>query len=122
MDMPRSYPLTSELRVVCERGAIIYSFEAGGAQTADSSEQGSGEDRLGTSNAHRLSVYRDKPKSHEVVELGNGDLWTPELVHFLDAVEGRAPLRLGTGRQARQTLAVALAANRSLQSGVVEGV
>ena len=122
MDMPSSYPLTSELRVVCERGAVVYSFEAGGAEAADSSGPGSGEQRLGASNAHHLSIYRDKPKSHEIVELGDGDLWTPELVHFLDAIEGRAPLGLGTGHQARQTLAVALAANRSLESGAVERV
>jgi predicted dehydrogenase len=120
MDMPGSYPLTSSIRMLCERGAATYFFEAGVGDAAETAADSSGASRLGTANEHLLTVYRDDPRAAEVVSLEAVDLWRPELAHFLEAIEAGRPPEQGTGEQARAALAVALAANRSLESGVAE--
>ena len=50
-------------------------------------------------------------------EVESADPWAPEIEYFVACLEqNRSPER-GTGEQARQALAVSLAANESLRDG-----
>ena len=51
-----------------------------------------------------------------------GDPWQAEIEHFLDCVERSVAPADGSFEQARAALAVALAARRSLESGLPEPV
>src|SRR2546423_406785 len=56
------------------------------------------------------------------VPVESTDPWGPEIAYFLECVEqGRQPEQ-GTGEQAREALALSLAAARSLESGRPEDV
>jgi predicted dehydrogenase len=113
MRMPRSYPFSSNIRVLCERGVAEYAFSAVPVE---------GEGNIGASSSPRgLHVY---PADGEprTVAVESADPWGPELEYFVDCVEqGREPEQ-GTGEQARLALQVSLAANRSLESGRPEPV
>jgi UDP-N-acetylglucosamine 3-dehydrogenase len=113
MAMPRSYPFSSDIRVLGERGAAQYAFSAAPIE---------GEGNIGASSSARgLRVYPvDGDMRIEDVE--SADPWGPEIEYFVTCLEaGRQPEQ-GTGEQARQALLVALAANRSLESGRPEPV
>jgi predicted dehydrogenase len=113
MRMPRSYPFSSDIRVLGEDGVAEYAFSA---------EPVEGEGNIGASSSARgLRVY---PREGElrVVEVESADPWGPEIAEFVACVEaGRRPEQ-GTGEQARLALQVSLAANRSLASGRPEPV
>ena len=113
MAMPRSYPFSSDIRVLGERGAAEYAFSAAPVE---------GEGNIGASSSARgLRVYPiDGDMRVEDVE--SADPWGPEIEYFVSCLEaGRHPEQ-GTGEQARLALAVSLAANRSLESGRPEPV
>jgi len=108
MRMPRSYPFSSNIRVLCERGIAEYAFSA---------ESVEGKGNIGASSSPRgLRVYpADGETRTEPVE--SADPWGPEIEYFVSCLEqGRQPEQ-GTAEQARQALLVSLAANRSLESG-----
>jgi predicted dehydrogenase len=113
MAMPKSYPFSSNVRVLCEGGAAEYAFSAAPAEDGGN---------IGASDAVRgLRLY---PADGEpsTVDVESTDPWGPEIVHFVECVEqGRAPEH-GTGEQAKLALLVSLAANRSLASGRPEAV
>jgi UDP-N-acetylglucosamine 3-dehydrogenase len=113
MAMPRSYPFSSDIRVLGERGAAQYAFSAAPIE---------GEGNIGASSSARgLRVYPvDGDMRIEDVE--SADPWGPEIEYFVTCLEaGRQPAQ-GTGEQARRALLVSLAANRSLESGRPEPV
>jgi UDP-N-acetylglucosamine 3-dehydrogenase len=113
MAMPRSYPFSSDIRVLGERGTAQYAFSAAPVE---------GEGNIGASSSARgLRVYPvDGDMRIEDVE--SADPWGPEIEYFVTCLEaGRQPEQ-GTGEQARQALLVSLAANRSLESGLPEPV
>jgi predicted dehydrogenase len=106
--MPASYPFTAGLRLLCERGAIEHRFE-----TVPDEEGGN----IGGGVS---SVLRSYPP-HELAPVAE-DPWRRMIEHFLTCVEtGREPAD-GTFEQARAALAVALAAQRSIESGRPERV
>jgi UDP-N-acetylglucosamine 3-dehydrogenase len=111
--MPRSFPFSSDIRVLGERGGAEYTFSAAPVE---------GEGNIGASDSARgLRLY---PNGGEAmtVPVEPADPWAPELAYFVQCIEqGRKPVR-GTGEQARAALAVSLAANRSLESGSPEHV
>lgn len=113
MCMPRSYPFSSNIRVLCEGGVAEYAFSAAPVE---------GEGNIGAStSAPGLRLY---PVGGEAtkVPVESADPWGPEIEHFVSCLErGREPEQ-GTGEQARLALLVALAANRSLESGRPEKV
>jgi predicted dehydrogenase len=113
MAMPRSYPFSSNVRVLGEDGVGEYAFSAAPAEDGGN---------IGASAAPRgLRLY---PSSGDpvTVPVASADPWGPEIAYFVDCVEqGRAPEQ-GTGRQARQALTVSIAAARSLESGRPEDV
>jgi predicted dehydrogenase len=115
MRMPGSYPFSSNIRVLCEEGAAEYAFRATPAAE--------GEGNIGgvDPTARGLRLYRSGAEP-ETVTPEAVDPWGPEIAYFVECVEqGRHPEE-GTGEQAREALRVALAANRSLESGRPETV
>ena len=108
MAMPRSYPFSSDIRVLGERGVAEYAFSAAPVE---------GEGNIGASSSARgLRVY---PAGGDlrVEAVESADPWGPELAEFVSCLEdGRRPAQ-GTGAQALAALRVSLAANRSLASG-----
>ena len=113
MRMPRSYPFSSLIRVLCEGGVAEYAFSAAPVE---------GEGNIGASaSARGLRLY---PVGGEAttVPVESADPWGPEIAYFIECLEqGREPEQ-GTGEQAKLALLVALAANRSLESGRPETV
>ena len=113
MLMPRSYPFSSNIRVLCEGGVAEYAFSAALAEDGGN---------IGASAAPRgLRLYPADGQATSV-PVESADPWGPEIAYFVDCVQrGRRPEQ-GTGEQARQALLVALAANRSLESGRPERI
>jgi predicted dehydrogenase len=113
MAMPRSYPFSSDIRVLGERGVAEYGFSAAPVE---------GEGNIGASSSARgLRVYPvDGELRVEPVE--SADPWGPEIEEFVSCLEaGRQPEQ-GTGDQALLALKVSLAASRSLESGRPEQI
>jgi predicted dehydrogenase len=113
MLMPKSYPFSSNIRVLCEGGVAEYGFSAAPAEDGGN---------IGASDAPRgLRLYPagGEPTS---VAVESADPWGPEIAYFVECVEqGREPEH-GTGEQAKKALLVALAANRSVKTGRPEPV
>jgi len=111
--MPRSYPFSSNIRVLCEGGAAEYAFSAAPAEDGGN---------IGAPTAARgLRLYPAGGEA-ETVPVESADPWGPEIAYFVECVEhGRTPEQ-GTGDQARDALRVSLAAGRSLASGRPEDV
>jgi UDP-N-acetylglucosamine 3-dehydrogenase len=113
MTMPRSYPFSSNIRVLCERGAAEYAFSAAPAE--EGGNIGASEGARGL----RLYPSDGEPRT---VPVESTDPWGPEIAYFVECVEqGRRPEQ-GTGEQAKEALLVSLAANRSLATGRPEPV
>ena len=113
MRMPRSYPFSSNIRVLAERGVAEYAFSATPVE---------GEGNIGASSSARgLRVY---PAGGEMrtERVEPTDPWGPEIAYFVSCLEQKRPPEEGTGAQARDALLVSLAANRSLASGRPEPV
>jgi predicted dehydrogenase len=113
MSMPRSYPFSSNIRVLCDGGAAEYAFSAAPAEDGGN---------IGAPTAARgLRLYPTDGEPR-TVDVEPADPWGPEIAYFVECVEqGRQPEQ-GTGEQARDALKVSLAAARSLESGRVESV
>jgi predicted dehydrogenase len=113
MAMPRSYPFSSSIRVLCDNGAAEYGFSAAPVE---------GEGNIGASSSARGLRLFPRDGAAFTVPVESVDPWGPEIEEFVTCVEqGRQPEQ-GTGEQASQALRVALAVNRSLASGGREAV
>ena len=113
MAMPKSYPFSSNVRVLADGGVAEYAFSAAPAEDGGN---------IGASDSARgLWLY---PRGGEPVSVPveSADPWGPEIAAFVEAVETGSTPQHGTGSQARLALAVSLAAARSLESGQPEGV
>jgi predicted dehydrogenase len=113
MAMPRSYPFSSNIRILCEGALAEYAFSAAPAAHGGN---------IGASSAPRgLRIY-PREGDPTTVPVESADPWDPEIDYFVECVEqGRAPEQ-GTGEQARLALAVSLATARSLESGRPEDI
>ena len=110
MAMPRSYPFSSSIRVLGTDGVAEYDFTAAPVER---------EGNIGTSTSARgLRMY---PAGGEMrlEEVESADPWAPEIEYFVACLEQNRFPEVGTGEQARQALAVSLAANESLRDGRV---
>lgn len=113
MAMPKSYPFTSNIRVLAEGGVAEYGFSA--APADDGGNIGESQSKSG------LRLYPASGDPH-VLPVESADPWERELFSFVDCVkEGRNPEQ-GTGEQARDALLVSLAAQRSLETGQPETI
>ena len=113
MRMPRSYPFSSNIRVLGEDGVAEYTFSAAPAEDGGN---------IGAPTAPRGLRLYPAGGEPETVAVESTDPWGPELEHFVECVERGRPPEQGTGPQARDALRVSLAANRSLESGQPEPV
>jgi predicted dehydrogenase len=114
MQMPRSFPFSSSIRVLGEHGAADYVFRAAPAE--DGGNIGAVDP-----SARGLRLY-PADAAPETIEFEPVDPWGPEIRYFVDCVEGGQAPEQGTGEQARAALLVALAAIRSIRSGKPEPV
>ncbi len=111
--MPASFPFTSSIRVACERGVAAYSFSAAPAA------QGGNIGAATSDGGLRLYPLDGDAR---LLSLAAADPWHSEIAAFVDCVERTSAPEQGTGEQARLSLAVSLAAARSLESGRPEPV
>src|SRR5918992_3216689 len=104
MTMPESYPFSSRLEVLCERGALEYHFRAGGRSV----QMGAG--------VNDLTFF---PDEGDPVRLApeQQDPYTAEVAYFVDCVSAGRPADRATPADARLALRVALAARDSLERG-----
>jgi UDP-N-acetylglucosamine 3-dehydrogenase len=102
MMMPESYPFSSRLEVLCEKGAIEYAFRAGGRSV----EMGGG--------VNELTLY---PNEGDPLRLNPAqvDPYSAECDYFLEAIRRGNTADRATPADALQALAVALAARESLE-------
>ena len=104
MTMPESYPFSSRLEVLGERGALEYHFRAGGRSV----EMGAGVNDLThyptEGDPERLPVPQEDP-------------YAAEVAYFVACVAGGQPAARATPADARLALRVALAARDSLEQG-----
>ena len=114
MCMPKSFPFSSSIRVVCQGAAAEYSFRAAPAE-------GGGNIGAVDPSARGLRLY-PRGGEPEVVLLDPVDPWGPEIEHFVSCLEQGSQPENGTGEQALLALRVSVAANRSLESGRPEAV
>ena len=113
MSMPRSYPFTSSIRVLCENAVAEYGFSAAPVE---------GEGNIGASSSARGLRVFPREGASETVPVESADPWGPEIEEFVSCVEqGRQPAQ-GTGEQASLALRTSLAAARSLASGRPEAI
>jgi predicted dehydrogenase len=113
MAMPRSYPFSSNIRVLCEGGTAEYAFSAAPAEDGGN---------IGAPTAARgLRLYPEGGEP-ETVPVEPADPWGPEIAYFVECVEQERAPEQGTGEQAREALQLSLATARSLESGRPEDV
>jgi predicted dehydrogenase len=113
MSMPRSYPFSSSIRVLCENAVAQYDFSATPME---------GEGNIGASSSARGLRVFPVGGEPETVPVESADPWGPEIEEFVSCVEqGRQPAQ-GTGEQASLALRTSLAAARSLESGRPEAI
>jgi predicted dehydrogenase len=103
MMMPETYPFTSSLQVLCERGAAEYHFQAGGRSV----EEGTGVNTL---------TYYPTEGSPEVIVCEPVDPYHAEIAYFDACVQNNAPAARATLSDAKLALQVALAARESIES------
>jgi UDP-N-acetylglucosamine 3-dehydrogenase len=104
MMMPETYPFSSRLEVLCEHGALEYTFRAGGRSV----EMGQG--------INDLAFY---PTEGEPLRLAPAqtDPYAAECAYFVDAIRRGTAADRATPLDAYQALAVSLAARDSLERG-----
>jgi UDP-N-acetylglucosamine 3-dehydrogenase len=104
MMMPESYPFSSRIEVLGERGALEYAFRAGGRSV----EMGAGVNDLD------LFPAEGDP---ERLKLEGGDPYHAECAYFIGCIRsGERPSR-AMPADARTALALALAARQSCEAG-----
>lgn len=104
MMMPDTYPFSSRLEVLCESGALEYTFRAGGR----SLEEGSGVNEL---------VFYPNDGEPYLVEAPAGDPYANECAYWVQSIREGLPADRATPADARLALQVALAARDSLDNG-----
>jgi predicted dehydrogenase len=104
MTMPESYPFSSRLEILCERGAVEYHFRAGGRSVTE----GTG--------LNELTLF---PNAGDPVKLtpAQQDPYAAECAYFLECITAGKPAVRGTPAEALLALRVALAARESLERG-----
>jgi len=109
MTMPDSYPFSSSLQVLCERGAIEYHFRAGGRSV----EMGAG--------VNDLTLY---PETGDPIRLDvpQMDPYSAECAYFIDCIRTGHPAARATPADARLAVRVALAARAGLDGEAGPGM
>lgn len=99
--MPRDYPFSCGMKVLCEGGQLEFSFKAAGASV----EMGGGS---------QLAVY--EPGRAYLAKVAPGDAYERQIAYFVECVRtNRPPTRSGTAG-ARLGVRIAQAARQSLET------
>jgi predicted dehydrogenase len=102
--MPKDFPFSCGLRVLCEGGSLEFRFQAGGVSV----EMGGGS---------QLLVY--EPGRAYQPEVPAGDAYQKQIAYFVECIrENRVPVR-ATPEAGRLAVKLANAARQSLQSDTV---
>jgi predicted dehydrogenase len=101
MMMPESYPFTSALHVLCERGSFEYTFRAGGRSVEMSG------------GVNELTYYPNEGEP-ERIEVEQVDPYYAECAYFAECIEKRTPAERATPADARLALQVGLAAQQAV--------
>lgn len=104
--LPRNFPFSSGLRVVCEGGTLEYAFRGGGA----SFEQGQ-------PSSYLLLHEPDRPNQPLPFEAGDG--YVNELAYFLQCITANTPPVRVTPLDARLAVLTALKSREALECGRV---
>jgi predicted dehydrogenase len=104
MMMPESYPFSSSLQVLCERGALEYHFRAGGRSV----EMGAG--------VNELMCYPNDGAPFPIA-VPQHDPYEAEIDYLVNCIATGVPATRATPADARLALGVALAARTSLEQG-----
>lgn len=107
MMMPESYPFSSTLQVLCERGAIEYHFRAGGRSV----EMAGG--------VNDLILYPAEGEPHKLA-VAQQDPYAAECAYFVECIRSGMQADRATPHDARLAVEVALAARAELD-GRAEG-
>lgn len=102
--MPKEFPFTAGLRVLCEKGVIEYMFRAGGA----SIEQG---------HPAQYLIIHEAGKPNQPILFEKGDAFEREIACFLNCVNSGKPQSNVTPEQARLAVQTSLLARQSLDIG-----
>ncbi len=102
--MPRDYPFTSTLKVLCEGGSVEYVFRASGVSV----EAG------GVSS---LTVY--EPGHTYTLAAASGDGYEAQAAYFVDCIRQKHAPTIGTPEQGKLAVQLANAARKSLETGKV---
>jgi predicted dehydrogenase len=103
--MPDSYPFSSTLQVLCERGAIEYHFRAGGRSV----EMGAG--------VNELTLYPSEGDP-QPLPVPQQDPYAAECAYFVECVRTGTRADRATPHDAHLAVQVALAARAALENGV----
>jgi predicted dehydrogenase len=102
--MPRAFPFTMSLKVLCERGAVEFSYCAGGAE-------------IGTGSSSVVNVFTDDRAY--ILETPNNDAYERQAAYFVECLQQNKKPKLGTPQQARLAIALANAARASCETSRV---
>ncbi|MGH2531461.1 MAG: Gfo/Idh/MocA family protein [Thermomicrobiales bacterium] len=109
MMMPDSYPFSSALHVLCERGSVEYHFRAGGRSV----EMGKGVNQL---------VCYPADGDPIPIEVPQVDPYQAEIAYFAECVKSGQPAARATPADARLALQVGLAATRAAEQEIVKPI
>ena len=102
--MPKDYPFTATMKVVCEKGTVEFNFRAGGVSV-----------EMGGTNT--LEVYEEGNAFN--LDFDGSDIYENQIAYFVDCINsGKAPEH-GTLEQARLAVKVANAGRKSLETGKI---
>lgn len=109
MMMPESYPFTSVIHVLCERGALEYTFQAGGRSV----EMGQG------TNTLRCFPSEGEPF---VIPCEATDPYRNEIAYFVERALAGEPATRATAAESATALRVSLAAREAVQRPGLEAI
>lgn len=101
--MPKDYPFTASLKVICEGGVVDFTFRAGGVSVE-------------MSGGTTLTVYQ--PGKAYKLAAKEGDAYGDQIAYFVECARTNSPIERGTPEQGRLAVQTCAAARKSLGTGV----
>lgn len=102
--MPKDFPFTAGMRILCQKGVVEYQFRAGGA----SFESGQ--------PLHYLYVHEPE-RPNQPLSFEAGDAFEREIAYFVNCVRTGHPPLVVTPADARLAVLTSLTARESLKTG-----
>ena len=106
IEMPRSFPMTTRLRVDGEKRSVEYTMRAG-------------ENLEDVGSAHRVTYDYPQQGSPKCLEIPKADAYQEELAYFTQSLEEGTEMNLLSHRSIQESLQVICAVKESLETGRV---